>query len=154
MADATQAYPDAAAFHFMVRVGAPGDANETSFQEVSGISAEMETESYQEGGENRFVHHLPKGVKQQNLVLARGLAEQSSNLVEWCRQTLQNGLAQPIRTRQVDVSLLDAAGNPLRHWSFANAYPVKWQAEGFDSLKSAVAIEKIELAYSNFTRTM
>jgi hypothetical protein len=79
MPDQTQNYPNAAAFHFMVRVGAPGDANETSFNEVSGMSVEMETENYQEGGENRFIHRLPKGVDVRQF--SSGLAQCAKGLV-------------------------------------------------------------------------
>lgn len=141
-----------AAFHFKVSIGSPGSAMEASFQDVSGIAAELETETYSEGGENRFSYRLPKAVKYQNLVLARGLAPKSSALVAWCRATLEGGLAKPILPRQVQVFLLDAAGQALRSWTFANAYPIKWQADSFNSTKNEIAIEKIELAYDCFTR--
>jgi hypothetical protein len=37
-------------------------------------------------------------------------------------------------------------------WSFADAYPVNWEVENFNATKNAVAIEKIELAYSTSRR--
>ena len=51
------------AFHFQVTFGASDSGSDTSFQEVSGIGTELEVEPFAEGGENRFVHQLPKAVK-------------------------------------------------------------------------------------------
>ena len=141
------------AFYFTVRIGPPGNQEDTSFQSASGISVEMETQSYNEGGENAFTYRLPKGVKHQNLVLSRGLAPSSSPLVQWCRDTIEAGLAKPIVTKPLQVLLLDERGNPLRGWSFSGAYPVKWQTENFDSLTNKIAIEKIEFAFNGFTRS-
>ena len=36
--------------------------SDNSFLDVSGIKAEVDTEEYQSGGENRFVHSRPKGI--------------------------------------------------------------------------------------------
>ncbi len=47
---------------------------DAAFQEVGGLEAEIEVETVVEGGENRFVHRLPKPVKHPNLSLKRGLA--------------------------------------------------------------------------------
>ena len=63
-------------FYFRVEfVGIDGmeDDKEQRFQEVSGLSFEVETEELKEGGENRFVYKLPKRTKYPNLVLKRGL---------------------------------------------------------------------------------
>jgi phage tail-like protein len=140
------------AFHFAVRFGTDGADVDASFQEVGGIGAELETESVQEGGENRFVHQLPKGVKNTRLTLKRGLVPIDSKLVQWCKLVLEGGLAQPIETKEVQVMLLDREGGTLRHWSFTNAYPVKWSVEGFAATKNEVAVEQLELNYSVMTR--
>ena len=42
------------------------------FSEVSGLSGELETLSYNEGGRNDRVHRLPTRMKHPNLVLKRG----------------------------------------------------------------------------------
>ena len=144
MADA---YPPAA-FHFTVTFGALPPVVDGSFREVSGIGPEIETEAVTEGGENRFVHQLPKGVKHPRLVLKRGIAPITSRLVAWCQAVLEGGLVRPIYPKLLHVFLLDGKGLPLRVWSFENAYPVKWEIEGFQSMKNEVAIEKIELSYA------
>lgn len=143
-----------AAFRFALRFGTDGADVDASFQEVGGIAAELETEAVPEGGENRFVHQLPKGVKTTRLTARRGLAPIDSKLVQWCKKVLEGGLAQPIETKEMQVLLLDAEGGTLRHWSLTNAYPVKWETEAFSATKNEVAIEKIEFAYAVMTRKL
>lgn len=139
-------YPPVA-FHFAVSFGIPAQDPDCAFSEVSGIEAEMETETVVEGGENRFVHQLPKAVKHPRLVLKRGVAPYTSRLVTWCRNVLEGGLATPIVPKLLHVALLDEKGLPLRMWSFDHAWPVKWDVEAFGSKKNEVALEKIELSY-------
>jgi len=149
----TNAYPPAA-FSFNVSFGSPALLSETSFQEVGGIGSEMETESYHEGGENRFLHALPKGVKHPKLTLKRGVAEVTSPLVQWCRETLESGLGVKVKPKLVLVYLLNASGDPLRAWSFENAFPAQWAVDPFRSDKNEVAIEKIDLTYAVSTRKL
>ncbi len=140
-------YPPAA-FYFTVGIGPLPPALDSSFREVSGIGAELELETVVEGGENRFAHQLPKGVKHPRLVLKRGVAPFTSPLVVWCRNVLEGGLGSGITTKSVRVALMNHLGVPLRLWSFQNAFPVKWDVEPFNSTKNEVAMEKVELAYA------
>lgn len=127
---------------------------DNSFLEVSGMSTEMQVDPYTEGGENRFVHQLPKGAKSSKLSLKRGIAGMDSPLVKWCRSVLEGGFVERIQPQELDVSLLGADGLPLRSWSIVNAYPVNWQVEDFKSDKNELAIEKIELNYNYVNRTV
>lgn len=141
-------------FYFKVSfVPAFSDAD-AAFQEVGGIGPEMETEAYREGGENRFVHALPKGVKHPKLTLKRGVAQFDSDLVTWCRAVLEGDLGQRINPKTVQVDLLSEPSRPLRSWSFQNAYPAHWTVEPFQADKSALAIEKVELNYAVAKRTL
>ena len=144
-------------FYFRVAFsGVLGSAvpSDNSFLEVSGIKAELETESYKEGGENRFEHSLPKGVKYSPLVLKRGIAKMSSPFVMWCQEVFEAGFVLPIQTMELTVSLLESSGAPARSWSIVNAYPISWEVEAFNSEKNEVAIEKIELKYNYFERIL
>ena len=141
-------------FHFGVAVDSATASEDGAFQEVSGLEAEMELETVVEGGENRFVHRLPKPVKHPNLVLKRGIASDSSQLVAWCRSVFENDFAQAITPRGIVVSLRDADGEPLRSWSIGNAFPVKWRVEGFGAMKNEIAIESMEFAYATLKRTL
>jgi phage tail-like protein len=140
-------YPQPA-FYFEVRFAGVGDATDTSFQEVRGISAELQTEEVTEGGENSFVHRLPLTVKHPQLELKRGIAAVNSPLVEWCRSVLDEGYTSLITPSDLIVNLLDEKGDPVRSWSFANAFPVKWEIGDFNSNKNEIAIETIVLSYT------
>lgn len=136
-----------AAFHFSVRFSATAGMSDTSFQEVSGISSELETEPYTEAGENGYTYMLPKSVKHTRLVLKRGIADMTSPLVQWCRSVMDSEFTQPIQTMSILVSLINEQKMPIRSWAFVDAYPVKWEVDPFNSTKNEVAIEKIELFY-------
>lgn len=146
-------YPPAA-FYFKVVFASASLLADTSFQEVSGIASEMETEDVNEGGENRFVHRLPKAVKHPPLELKRGLAAASSPLVQWCRAVLDGGFAAPIETVPVVVYLMNGKSWPIRAWMFADAFPTRWEVESFGSTKNEVALEKLVLSYSYSYRLM
>ena len=142
------------AFHFVVRFERAGSGVDASFQEVGGIAPEMETETYREGGENRYVHQLPKGTKSGRLTLKRGIASDESKLVKWCKDVLEWGLSKRIEPQALQVVLLDAEGLPVRSWAFDDAWPVKWSVDGFKSTKNEVALESIELVYGASRREL
>lgn len=146
-------YPPSA-FYFKVAFSATLGMSDTSFQDVSGMSAELETEDVVEGGENRYVHRLPKSVKHPKLVLKRGIGKLSSPLVIWCKLVFEGDLILPIIPMPIVVFLLNEKGLPQRCWSFMNAYPVSWEVEEFKSTKNEVAIEKIELSYTYSNRLL
>ncbi len=139
------------AFYFQLKFSG-SSGKDTSFQEVSGIGSEIDVQEVVEGGENEFVHRLPKGVKHPLLSLKRGIADLDSPLVKWCKSVLEGGFAEPIETQKIDLFLLNREGDHLRAWSFKNAYPVKWEIDSFNSTKHEVAIEKIEISSNSVTR--
>src|SRR3954471_1559780 len=98
----SDAYLPPPAFYFTLQVIGSGTALslltrvDASFQEISGIEAEFQTEEVVEGGENRFAHRLPKQGKYPNLVLKRGAVNGDSFLLEWVGQSVGSSLALPI----------------------------------------------------------
>lgn len=144
-------YP-APAFYFKVVFGEASLKDETAFQEVSGMEVEMEMENVREGGENRYTHRLPIGVKQSSLILKRGISANGSALVQWCRAVFEGGLAKQVQTAPLTVYLMNAEGRPVRAWLFADAFPIKWDVEPFNATKNEVAIEKITLSYTYTSR--
>jgi len=151
MTSAANIYPPPA-FRFSVSFGKSQSAVDSSFQEVTGIGPEMETETVTEGGENRYVLNLPKAVKHPKLTLKRGIAALESPLVAWCKNVLEGGLAKAVTPKLLHVFLLDENGQALRAWSFESAYPVHWEVEAFNSTKNEVAVERITLSYAFSTR--
>jgi phage tail-like protein len=125
---------------------------DASFQEISGIRAELETEAVAEGGENRFVHQLPRAAKHANLVLKRGVVTRDSFIGEWVGQTIGSTLALPVLTQNLLVTLLNDDGFPLVAWGFANAYPVRCEVASLDALDNKILTETLELSYNYFER--
>ncbi|WP_436398469.1 phage tail protein [Roseobacter sp. S98] len=143
------------AFHFSVMfVGMVPPVPDMAFQEVSGLESGLDTEPVVEGGENRFVHQLPKPAKRGNLKLKRGLTTQASGLVQWCKSTIEGDFADAIVPKDITVSLLNEKRIPVAVWTVGNAYPVKWTVGGFDAMKNELAVETIELAYNTLVRSV
>ena len=154
----TETYYPPGGFYFTVAVLGSGSAlamacgNDASFQEVSGIEARTNTEDVTEGGENRFVHRLPKPATFSNLVLKRGIVAGDSFLVEWVGQSVGSGLALPIIPQSILVTLLNENGNPLIAWGFINAWPVRSQVAALNASDNRVLIESMELTYNYYDR--
>ncbi|TCM86128.1 phage tail protein [Rhodovulum steppense] len=143
------------AFQFAVSfAGAGPSVSDAAFQEVSGLESGIDTEAVVEGGENRFVHLLPKPARPSPLRLKRGLTPAASGLVAWCKASIENDLAEPIMPKDVIVSLLDGEGEAVASWSVGRAYPVKWSVGTFDAMKNELALETIELAYATLKRKL
>jgi phage tail-like protein len=146
-------------FYFSVSVLGTGNGTvnttsiDSSFQEVSGIDAEIGVEEVAVGGENRYSHRLPKQAKYPPLVLKRGVVTKDSALGDWVASTLGSTLAEPILPRNLMVLLLGPDGNPLIAWGFSNAWPLKWTTSSMNSTENDVLTESLEFSYSYFIRT-
>ena len=138
-------YPPVA-FYFRVEFAISSNSHDTRFQSVSGLTVEYDVETYKEGGENRFVHKLPGRTKYNDLVLKRGLLNDST-VIDWCKQAFQN---REFRPSDVTVSLLDERGTPLKTWKIVKAWPKKWSVSDFNSTANEVVVESLELSYSYF----
>lgn len=137
------------AFYFEVKFEFAGGGSEyVSFQEVSGLSSEMDLETVKEGGENTFVYRLPTQVKHSNLVLKRALEAAPSSIIDWVKDALEGGLMNAIKPCIINISLLGKDQSPLKTWTANNAYPVKWDISPFGSQKNELAIETLEFAYN------
>jgi phage tail-like protein len=118
------------------------------FSEVSGLSVEVETEDYEEGGVNDYVHKLPKRTKYQNIVLKQGLTY-SSQMWDW-HQDVVNGKIEPKSGR---IILMDFNGIPMWYWTFEEAYPVKWTGTDLKATGGGeVFIETLELAHTGIKK--
>jgi phage tail-like protein len=134
-------------FHFIVAFELfPQSPFELGFQEVSGLSVDMETESYKEGGENRFVHQLPLRAKYEDLVLKRGLLAESG-IILWCLDAINNFVFKPIN---IMVSLQNEHHVPVYSWYVINAFPKKWSVSNFNAQENNIVVESLTLGYQYF----
>lgn len=137
-------------FHFKVEFEDAGDDQDVRFQEVTGLSGEVTTEEFKEGGLNEYVHRLPTGAKYGNLVLKRGfVTDVDSGLAKWCRQGIEDFTFKP---KELTVTLLNEEHEPLAVWSFVGAWPVKWSVSDLKAQDNTLAIESLEISYRRFRR--
>jgi len=111
------------------------------FTEASGLTAEVETMSYNEGGRNDFIHKLPSRMKHPNLVLKRGMTT-VKDLQAWFDDSY-NG---PSRTT-ITITMLNEHAEDVHAWTFENAFPVKWTGPTFNAAQNTVATEAIEIVH-------
>ncbi len=134
-------------FHFSVVFELfPQTPQDFRFQEVQGLSVDVETEDFVEGGENRFVHKLPKRTKYSEITLKRGMFI-GSGIVLWCRNAIESFNFQPTN---VIITLLNEMHLPISAWYVVNAYPVQWSVSDFNAEESKVVLETIKLNYNYF----
>ncbi|WP_217923595.1 phage tail protein [Miltoncostaea oceani] len=111
------------------------------FTECSGLAMEYDVVEYAEGGVNDFVHKLRGRMKFPNLVLKRGITHEET-FVKWfldCRE-------KTVR-RDLSVTMYGPDLTPIRTWSFAGAFPVKWTGPDLKAQSGEVAMETIEIAH-------
>jgi phage tail-like protein len=118
------------------------------FTEVSGLSVEIETETYQEGGVNHAVHQLPKSVKYQNIVLKQGILS-SDQMWKWI-QDVMNG---KIKKRNGRIILMNHYGITAWYWEFSQAYPVKWTGTDLKAKGGEIFVETLELSHQGIEKT-
>lgn len=139
------------AFYFNVTF--QGNIN-ISFQEVSGLQVELETETIKEGGVNNFSHLLPTRRKHGNLVLKRSLLPLSHTLANAMKAIMEDDGSGHISLMEINIALWDPSQNPIAGWMIHNAYPVKWEISTLGGQKNELVIETMEFAYSTLNRTL
>jgi phage tail-like protein len=134
-------------FHFLVVFEIfPQVPNDFRFQEVTGLTTSVNLDTYNEGGENRFVHRLPGRTTYTDLVLKRGMTL-VSGVTAWCIDAIENFNYQPTNML---ISLLNADHLPVNSWYVTNAIPIKYDIAGLNADQSQIVIESMTLRYEYF----
>jgi phage tail-like protein len=155
MADISYPLP---AFYFTVYMAGDGiDAwaaagHDASFSEISGLEASISTVDIREGGQNAYVHRLPVGSTQKNVVMKRGVVSQFSTMADWASQTIGSTLAEPIGTKTLVVMLLGPDHKPKFAWNIRRAWPVRWDWGTLNSTRNEVMVESLEFSHSGVNR--
>jgi phage tail-like protein len=134
-------------FHFKVEFSGIGNDNDCRFQSVSGLNVEYDTESFKEGGENRFEHKLPNRTKYPDLSLKRGMLT-DSEVIKWCLKAFQQREFKPA---DVYVTLLNENHSGIKTWHFRKAWPRKWSVSDFNAQENSVVVETLDLSYTYFS---
>ena len=135
--------------------GFDSSQTDASFQEISGIKAKLETETYSPKGSNNQQIKLPMGVTYDDLELKRGIVKKDSDIGKWCNNFLTNDqFGYSINRKTLNVFLLDNNSDKiLMSWTFFNCYPVEISIDSFDAMDGKLAVETIKLTYSHFKKS-
>lgn len=134
-------------FHFKVEFqGIGADPIDTYFQEVSGLSFDIEKEAVKSGGQNRFTYQLPTRANYSNLVLKRGLLT-NSKLIDWVNDTVET---MEVTLATILVTLLNENHQPLITYNCVNAWPQKWSVSDFNAQESKLVVETLEIVYQYY----
>ena len=122
-----------------------------SFKECSGLNAEIQIETYREGGLNDFEHKLPGVATYSNLVLKSGVAS-AMDFWKWFYKTTLG----TIERKQVSVILYhhdrsDGKQGEGMRWNLLDAFPVKWEGPTFSADDVSVVMQSLELAHHGIT---
>jgi len=111
------------------------------FSRVKGLVRETKFESRREGGLNDFEHKLVTQTTYGNLILERGLADDT--LWSWHEDVIEGNITR----KTVTVALHDEADQEVWRWVIDRAFPVKWTGTDLDAGSSQVTVESVELAH-------
>ncbi|CAO5238212.1 phage tail protein [Frankia sp. AgKG'84/4] len=116
------------------------------FNGCDGLSAEVETESYSEGGNNGYVTQLPTRVRHATIRLVRPLTKDSARVTAWI-SSIATGVVRPT----AQIAALRADGSVVAQWGLLDALPVRWSGPSLDPASPSVATETLEIAHHGFT---
>lgn len=112
------------------------------FTQCSGLEMKVDVFEYAEGGNNEFVHQLPGQVSYPNLILERGLTNEDA-VLKWFNATR----TQP-QLKEVTITFQTHMQQPIRTFTFADAFPVRWTGSSSHAGSSTVALETLEIAHA------
>ncbi|TAG90696.1 MAG: phage tail protein [Bacteroidetes bacterium] len=122
-------------------------ALEESFEEVTGLSFTIESDSQFINGE---YCQIPTKVTYSPLILKRAFMSPTSELLTWCTEALKNNFTK-ITLKTIVITLMNiSTGLANAEWKIYNAYPLKYQVDGFNSNQSQLLMETIEIRYQKF----
>jgi phage tail-like protein len=127
-------------FHFQVEWG----ADSLAFTEVSGLDVETEVIEYRDGlSPEYFKRKMPGMQKFSNITLKRGTFQGDNDFRAWYNTITLN----QVQRRDITISLLNEAHEPVVVWKVKNAWPIKVQATDLKADGNEVAIETMEIVH-------
>lgn len=109
------------AFNFVVNFA--GSEVFGGFSDVSGLGTEMTVAEYRYGNDREnHVRKVPGVYKSGDVTLKRGVID-SGSLWQWIREVRTTGVGAQ---RDVSITLLDEARNPVQTWMLRNTIPLKY----------------------------
>ena len=127
-------------FQFVVKIG----DMESFFQEVTGLSAEIQQIEYRPGNSKEFSTVKMPGIKKfGNVTLKKGTFKDDKGFWDLYKQVTMNTFER----KTITISLLDEKNEIAMSWTLANAFPVKITVTDMKSDANESAVESMELAH-------
>lgn len=132
-------------FHF--RVDWDGIAN-AGFTEVTGLEVTTEKIEYRDGASPEYSKIKMPGMQTfGDLTLKRGIFKGDNEFYIWWNTVALNTIAR----RNVTISLLNEAHEPVVVWKVKNAWPLKVTSSDLNAGSNEVAVETLVLAHEGVT---
>lgn len=116
------------------------------FSECTGLEFTMDTQDYEEGGNNGTVLRFPKRHKWGDITLRKGIAR-NQDLFNWYYAFTQG----VTKRRDGLIILMDARHEPHTVWKFRRGLPIKYVAPQLNAQQNNVAIEALTIAHEGIT---
>jgi phage tail-like protein len=119
-----------------------GGSDLGDFTTCSGLGAELEVETYAEGGNNGFSWPLPGRITWTNISLTRAVTSDTLKIAKWLGDTLRR-----VEPKDGEIVALRPDLTPIVSWQVLGIVPVRWQGPSFDPSSSQAAVETLEIAH-------
>jgi len=127
-------------FQFSVKIG----DKEAFFQEVTGLSAEIQQIEYRAGNSNEFSTVKMPGIKKfGNITLKKGIFKDDKGFWDLYKKVVENSFER----LTITISLLDEKDGVAMSWTLANAFPCKITVTDMKSDANEPAVESMEIAH-------
>ena len=131
-------------FHFRVEWG----GTNIGFSEVSGLNIENKLIEYRDGVSPEYSKIKMPGMREySNITMKRGVFKNDNEFYNWLNTIQLN----TVERRDLTISLLNEAHEPVVVWKVTNAFPIKVQSTDLKADGSEVAIEQIDIAHEGLT---
>ena len=123
------------AFHFTVQWG----GTRIGFSEVTGLTQENQAIEYRDGSFPEYSSIKMPGLRKfSNITLKRGVIKADNDFFKWLSTIKLN----TVERRDLTISLLDEAHNPVMTWRALNAFPVKVEGRSIEDKKKEDFVKK------------
>lgn len=119
------------------------------FQEVSGLSVQIDVQDVEEGGLNHTTRKIIGKASYSNITLKRGLC--SKSMFDWIQSFVQRSPDKRVERLSGSIKILDDAGEEALEYAFTNGIPVKWDGPALSVSQDAIATETLEIAHEGLT---
>lgn len=127
-------------FQFSVKIG----DKEAFFQEVTGLSAEIQQIEYRAGNSREFSTVKIPGIKKfGNVTLKKGIFKDAAGFWDLYKKVTMNTFER----KTITISLLDEKDSVAMSWTLANAFPSKITVTDMKPDANEPVVETMEIAH-------